>query len=114
MIVLHGVPGSQNGYAGSGLIGPILFPSNTSNLDRSLNVLKNLTQEFSQGIYGDTVTSIELLNEPNVYTTAFTVTQLQSFYTEGISTVNGIDANLNVTLGGEIPVVYSICLFKQC
>jgi glucan 1,3-beta-glucosidase len=103
MICLHGAPGSQNGYAGSGLIGPILFPSNSSNGDRSLNVLKNLTEEFSQDAYGDTVTSIELLNEPGLFTGLFTMSQLQDFYTQGISTVHGVKETINVTLSGEIP-----------
>lgn len=109
MIVLHGAPGSQNGYAGSGLMGPILFPSNSSNIDRSLNVLKNLTEEFSQqDVYGNTVTSIELLNEPDVFTSAFTMNELQTFYTEGISTVHGADATMNVSLSGEIPHCVSL------
>ena len=57
MIDLHGAPGSQNGQDNSGLIGPVLFPSNTSNSDRSLNVLRNLTEEFSKDTYGTVVTS---------------------------------------------------------
>lgn len=55
IISLHGVPGSQNGQENSGLAGKILFASNTSNVDRSLNVLRNFTEEFSQHIYGGTV-----------------------------------------------------------
>ena len=55
LIDLHGAPGSQNGQDNSGLIGPVLFASNTSNADRSLDVLRNLTQEFSRDVYGDVV-----------------------------------------------------------
>jgi glucan 1,3-beta-glucosidase len=54
-IDLHGAPGSQNGQDNSGLIGPVLFASNSSNVDRSLNVLHNFTQEFTKDIYGGTV-----------------------------------------------------------
>jgi glucan 1,3-beta-glucosidase len=56
LLDLHGTPGSQNGQDNSGLVGPVLFPSNTSNVDRSLSVLKNLTAEFSQDIYGGVIT----------------------------------------------------------
>lgn len=55
LIDLHGVPGSQNGQDNSGLIGPILFPSNTTNTERTLNVLGNLTEEFSRAEYGGVV-----------------------------------------------------------
>jgi glucan 1,3-beta-glucosidase len=55
---LHGVPGSQNGWEESGIVGAIGFPDNSSNSDRSLNVLKNLTQEFTKDIYGGVVTSM--------------------------------------------------------
>lgn len=57
MIDLHGAPGSQNGWEETGLVGPVLFTANTSNTDRSLNVLRNLTKEFSQDQYGGVVTS---------------------------------------------------------
>jgi glucan 1,3-beta-glucosidase len=55
LIDLHGAPGSQNGQDNSGLQGPVLFASNSSNAERSLGVLKNLTAEFSQDIYGGAV-----------------------------------------------------------
>lgn len=56
-IDIHGAPGSQNGWEETGLVGPIDFPANTSNADRTLNVLRNLTTEFSKDIYGGAVTS---------------------------------------------------------
>jgi glucan 1,3-beta-glucosidase len=56
LIDLHGAPGSQNGQDNSGLIGPVLFPANASNADRSLNVIRNLTEEFSRDVYGGVVT----------------------------------------------------------
>ncbi|GAB7328834.1 hypothetical protein MBLNU13_g00718t1 [Cladosporium sp. NU13] len=82
MIDLHGAPGSQNGQDNSGLIGPVLFASNTSNSDRSLDVLRNLTKEFSQSIYGGAVTSIELLNEPRLDNEDFTMSRLKEFYAD--------------------------------
>lgn len=57
MVDLHGAPGSQNGYVGSGIEDVVLFPANQSNTDRSLKVLQNLTEEFSKDTYGGTVTS---------------------------------------------------------
>jgi glucan 1,3-beta-glucosidase len=71
LIDLHGAPGSQNGNDHSGLIGPILFPSNSSNADRSVAVLRNLTEEFSGDVYGGIVTgkSCFLQSKPLNYTT---------------------------------------------
>lgn len=102
LIDLHGAPGSQNGQDNSGLIGPTLFPTNSSNLDRTINVLKNLTSEFSQtDIYGDsTVIGIELLNEPRLSDT-FTMTQLKDFYTQASEAINGIDSNMVIVMHGK-------------
>jgi len=103
LIDLHGAPGSQNGQDNSGLIGPVLFPSNTSNVDRSLYVLRNLTKEFSTDAYGGAVTGIELLNEPRLGTNAtndFSMTQLKSFYSDGAQAVRRADSGngINVTI----------------
>ncbi|TKA47647.1 hypothetical protein B0A54_02021 [Friedmanniomyces endolithicus] len=100
VIDLHGAPGSQNGQDNSGLIGPVLFTGNTTNLDRSLGVLRNLTEEFSQAMYNDTIIGIELLNEPRLNTDNFTMVDLQAFYSNGASTVhNATTSNApNVTI----------------
>jgi len=122
VIDLHGAPGSQNGQDNSGLIGPVLFTGNTTNLDRSLGVLRNLTEEFSQAMYNDTVVGepvlacgpsfggmlivlgvgIELLNEPRLNSGNFTMVDLQAFYSNGASTVhNATTSNApNVTIHG--------------
>ncbi|KAK8853029.1 hypothetical protein IAR55_003730 [Kwoniella newhampshirensis] len=97
LIDLHGAPGSQNGQDNSGLIGPVLFQTNTSNGDRSLNVLRNLTEEFSRDIYGGVVTGIELLNEPRLSSMGFTMGQLTSFYTAGSSVIRAASNTVNVT-----------------
>ena len=57
MIDIHGAPGSQNGWEETGLVGPVDFPANSSNADRTVKVLQNLTDEFSQSKYGGAVTS---------------------------------------------------------
>ncbi|KAK4547969.1 hypothetical protein LTR36_010688 [Oleoguttula mirabilis] len=103
LIDLHGAPGSQNGQDNSGLIGPVLFPSNSSNAARSLYVLNNLTQEFSNAIYGGAVTGIELLNEPRLgdnSTDDFSMDELKDFYTDatkGVRAANDADT-INVTI----------------
>jgi len=134
VIDLHGAPGSQNGQDNSGLIGPVLFTSNTTNLDRSLGVLRNLTAEFSRSVYNDTVIGkllltcgtlfggmltvfvegIELLNEPRLNSGNFTMVDLQAFYSDGASTVqNASTANApNVTLHGTEPFLSPALLWS--
>lgn len=101
MIDLHGAPGSQNGQDNSGLIGPVLFATNTSNSDRSLDVLRNLTEEFSQSVYGGAVTAIELLNEPRLDDDDFTMSRLKDFYANGAEVVSRAEPNnINVAVHG--------------
>jgi glucan 1,3-beta-glucosidase len=104
MIDLHGAPGSQNGQDNSGLIGPVLFASNTSNIDRSLDVLRNLTEEFSQGEYGGVVTAIELLNEPRLDDDDFTMSRLKEFYVDGAEVISSAETSkINVAIHGKSP-----------
>jgi glucan 1,3-beta-glucosidase len=56
-IILHGVPGSQNGQDNSGLSNVVLFQLNRTNFDRSLDAIRTLTEEFPRDIYNGTVTS---------------------------------------------------------
>lgn len=102
MIDLHGAPGSQNGQDNSGLIGPVLFANNKTNADRSLNVLRNLTEEFSRDMYGGTVTSIELLNEPRLDDDDFTMSRLKEFYTDGTEVLRSSGSgSIGVTIHGK-------------
>lgn len=101
LVDLHGVPGSQNGQDNSGLIGPVLFAQNTSNAERSLTALRNLTEEFSRPIYNGAVTGIELMNEPRVSTNAssyFPMNDLKDFYTSGAEVIRAADPTINVTI----------------
>lgn len=111
MIDLHGAPGSQNGQDNSGLIGPVLFASNASNADRSLDVLRNLTEEFSQSIYGGAVTAIELLNEPRLDDDDFSMSRLKEFYDDGAEVVNSADSDgISVAIHGKsLYHSYSVC-----
>ncbi|KAK5133537.1 hypothetical protein LTR08_007674 [Meristemomyces frigidus] len=93
-IDIHGAPGSQNGWEETGLVGPVLFSANTSNSDRTLKVLQNLTTEFSKDVYGGAVTNIELLNEPLIG-----LPQLKTFYTAGYNVVGVANSSgINVTI----------------
>ncbi|WVR04483.1 hypothetical protein IAU60_001486 [Kwoniella sp. DSM 27419] len=96
LIDLHGAPGSQNGQDNSGLIGPVQFYSNTSNVDRTVAVLRNFTGEFSQAQYGGVVTGIELLNEPRL-SDDFTMSDLKAFYANASEAIRSVSSNINVT-----------------
>lgn len=121
LIDLHGAPGSQNGYDHSGRIGPVGFADNSTNEDRTIAVIRNLTAEFTQDIYGGTVKSelklkitcetlahscsgIQLLNEPRLTDPTFTMDYLKQYYAEGIETALSVNrSQVNVTIHGELP-----------
>ncbi|CAG8693201.1 20852_t:CDS:2, partial [Cetraspora pellucida] len=63
IIDLHGAPGSQNGFDNSGKRGPIEWQTG-DNIQRTLNVIKNITETFSRPEFRNTVTIIGVLNEP--------------------------------------------------
>lgn len=65
MIDLHGAPHSQNGFDNSGhrTDTPGWFNSQTY-ATRAKDVISTIAQRFTQPQYTDTVTSIQLLNEP--------------------------------------------------
>ncbi|KAI7694526.1 hypothetical protein KC353_g18130, partial [Hortaea werneckii] len=88
---IHGAPGSQNGYSGSGLVDVVTFQSNQTNADRTLKVLRNLTQEFSKEQYGGVVTNIEPLNEPLLSFEA-----LKDFYEPSSKIVNVTGINFTI------------------
>lgn len=64
MLDLHGAPGSQNGNDHSGQSGTIGFYYNDDNLNRAANVVKQMATWANATEWRDTVTIIELLNEP--------------------------------------------------
>lgn len=91
--------------------------ANTSNTDRALRVLGNLSREFSDDKYGGVVKSehnsqslltelivgIELMNEPRI-NEVFTMTQLKAFYTASIKTVrDSSGGKLSATIHGMSP-----------
>lgn len=66
---LHGVPGSQNGWAHSGHQGTINWlngPDGDTNGQRSLDIHDQLSQFFAQDRYKNVVTFYGLVNEPKM------------------------------------------------
>lgn len=67
MLTLHGAPGSQNGQDHSGQKGDIKFFNNDENLQRATAVVKQMAQWANLAEWRETVTIIQVLNEPNLW-----------------------------------------------
>ncbi|CDU22267.1 related to EXG1-Exo-1,3-beta-glucanase precursor [Sporisorium scitamineum] len=65
LVDLHAAPGNQNGYDHGGRRGVNAWAGNATNVERTINILQTISREFSQPQYANSVSSIELLNEPN-------------------------------------------------
>ncbi|KAK0533127.1 hypothetical protein OC834_002348 [Tilletia horrida] len=63
-IDLHGTPGSQNGYPGSGHAAPAQWPNTPENYALTQKAFNYLAQEFTKPEYSGTVTAIQPVNEP--------------------------------------------------
>ncbi|KAL9932787.1 hypothetical protein V8E36_008486 [Tilletia maclaganii] len=63
-IDLHGTPGSQNGYPGSGKAGVAHWPKNATYYILTQKAFGYLVDEFTKPIYKGTVTGIQPVNEP--------------------------------------------------
>lgn len=71
----HGSPGSQNGFDNSGQAGAVDWQQST-NLERSISVLKTMAAKYGAEEYADVVVGLELTNEPISYgNNVFSVTQ---------------------------------------
>lgn len=64
LVDLHAVPGSANGYDHGGKKGQNTWASKASYVDRTVNILRTMSQEFSKSKYANSVSAIELVNEP--------------------------------------------------
>lgn len=64
MVDLHGAPGSQNGNDHSGHAGSIGFYYDDENLQRAANVIGQIAQWANATEWRNTVSIIQLLNEP--------------------------------------------------
>ncbi|CAG8688597.1 32339_t:CDS:2, partial [Racocetra persica] len=62
---LHCAPGSQNGFDNSGKQGPVEWQTGaTDNIPRTIKAIKIMTERFSSPRFKNTVTAINVLNEP--------------------------------------------------
>jgi glucan 1,3-beta-glucosidase len=64
IIDLHGAPGSQNCFDNSGQKCSQVEWTNGDNIQRTLNVLKQIQTKYGDSKYDDVISGIELLNEP--------------------------------------------------
>lgn len=63
MMDLHGLPGGANGQDNQGYKGPIEFQLNSTNMDRAMEALANMTQYVTAEKFDGVVKAIELTNE---------------------------------------------------
>ncbi|SJX64821.1 related to EXG1-Exo-1,3-beta-glucanase precursor [Sporisorium reilianum f. sp. reilianum] len=64
LVDLHAAPGNQNGFEHGGRTGYKDWAGNATNVQRTIDILQTMSREFSQSKYANSVTAIELLNEP--------------------------------------------------
>jgi len=67
MLDLHGAPGSQNGYDNSGQRGDAKWPYDSNNVQRTKDIVEQLSRKYSAPSYYGTVTALAILNEPATY-----------------------------------------------
>ncbi|KAG8739546.1 hypothetical protein FRC10_005456 [Ceratobasidium sp. 414] len=80
---LHTIPGSQNGFNHSGKLGGVNWLEGVmgiANAQRSLNIIRTITEFISQDQYKDVVVMFGVVNEPQVSTIGHDV--ITSFYLE--------------------------------
>ncbi|GAA5941415.1 glycoside hydrolase family 5 protein [Sporobolomyces koalae] len=88
---LHAVPGSQNGYNHSGKQGTINFLNGVmgiANAQRTLNIIRTVTEFISQPEYKNVVPMFSVLNEP--YAATIGVDVLRHFYIESYEMMRSI------------------------
>ncbi|WVR07113.1 hypothetical protein IAU60_004153 [Kwoniella sp. DSM 27419] len=106
MMDLHGLPGGQNGQDNQGYKGPIEFQVNSTNMDRAMEALANMTRYVTQDKFDGVVKSIELTNEPYILEynpNGMDFYTLAEFYVKGYQAVR---ANEHIIEGSkEVMVV---------
>ena len=83
MLDLHGAPLSQNGFDNSGKLGPVGWQQGNS-VQQTLKALNGLAARYKGDT--DTVTSIELLNEP--LGPSLNLDGVKTFYQDGYDTIH--------------------------
>jgi len=99
MLDLHGAPGSQNGNDHSGQSGPINFYYNDDNLRRSTEVLRRAAEWANAAEWRDTVTIIQLLNEPVIWDDYnYRLNRLKEFYRMAYDAIRGVNSEIVVAI----------------
>jgi len=99
MLDLHGAPGSQNGNDHSGQSGPINFYYNQENIQRSINVLTEAARIVNAAEWRDTVTIIQLLNEPVIwddYNNRLNI--LKDFYRRAYDSIRAVNSAIIIAV----------------
>ncbi|KIR40547.1 glucan 1,3-beta-glucosidase [Cryptococcus deuterogattii 99/473] len=106
MMDLHGLPGGANGQDNQGYKGPIEFQSNSTNMDRAIEALANMTKYVTADKFDGVVKAIELTNEPYILefnSRGMDFYTLADFYLKGYQAVR---ANEHIIEGAnEVMVV---------
>ncbi|KAI0239848.1 hypothetical protein L0F63_002193 [Massospora cicadina] len=95
MIDIHAAPLSQNGFDNSGKAGKVEFLSDDTSGPRMLDVLRKVTDLFSTREFKETVTAIELVNEPANSLLDFE--KLKAFYEDGYKVIRKRSKGVMVT-----------------
>lgn len=84
IIDLHGAPGSQNGFDNSGQRGVPTWTSGDT-VQKTLEVLKTITDKYAQPKYQDVVIAIQFLNEPNLANANINADAVRQFYRDAFA-----------------------------
>lgn len=105
IIDIHGAPGSQNGFDNSGRRGSIHWHDDESgdNVKRTKKVLQTMIDDFAK--WSDTVTAIELLNEPAGFIGQKMVDTVKQYYYDGYGQVRYPSKAENVKSASDTVVV---------
>ncbi|TIA72090.1 hypothetical protein E3P92_02053 [Wallemia ichthyophaga] len=98
-IDLHTAPGGQNGFDNDGQLLPQgQWHKDQAQVERTLQVIQMITDEFATPEYADVVESIELLNEPATFQDEAMMPVLKNYYQSGNDIVSGNGANASVVI----------------
>ncbi|KAJ9060069.1 hypothetical protein DSO57_1034839 [Entomophthora muscae] len=95
MVDIHGAPLSQNGFDNSGRAGKARFLNDTKSGPRMLDVLEKTAKLFAGKEYRDTVTAIQLVNEPANW--LLDMEKLKKFYEDGYKVIRNHNPEVMVT-----------------
>jgi glucan 1,3-beta-glucosidase len=108
LIDLHAVPGSQNGYDHSGIIGQINWHKNSNYIFQTLSVLESLSDRYKDktNLWG-----ISLVNEPH---RDIPLSLIEEFYVVGYETVRKhCNENIAVVISDAFRPLEIACVMKK-